>query len=768
MNRIFHLLRWHFRHYRWLIGGILLVTLVLASVPMLGLTTRATEPVFFLSLVPYLAGAALLCTLLIHSQPHTGSDSFWMTRAFTRREFLAAQYLVLFLVLALPCLIILCAHAIWMEGSVLSAIQIWLLLLGIMSVIFAAAVLTSNVFFAAGLLFAAYLIVGVSAVTLENSYQGFDFNEWTIFVSFPLCGLVALLITRFSRHRLRTSLLLFIIFPLLIPAISVSMPRFMKQNDTLPAKDSIRISFRDDPGESTDALSFSSNTLVETANKNILIVPTEARVKLKDTRYTIGYWQTEIEAAAPDAILRHFPADALIKSSNPTMEQYRISSGRGITMTNANGTYQTKVMSIDSPVEGEVSAQVYEVFPLEAIPLREGERSIREGHSIKVNTIDRNSINQVVTFTLKRFGKDPLISRRSEDIYSVVLFSPSAKSGVYGDVNEFYGRGTFSPVVDGRTDSLRLPLNRTFTEADDVEMHVFVIRKLDRTLKTSMTFQPGNYPIGQGGRGENDPHLTSIKDLDAFTEAWIAEALSAGSNRSNNALRKSLLARTDSELAILLEAMLEKKVPLGLFEQCFRGRKDASRLPVDRLIALAPEHPVLFDIVMRHKKSDKGVSAAAALLKSSDAIFPPSVSILAARSEDENLLPKLREQFLASKTELNKFHDALEPWMDEKELQEMVDTAWRKAEVEIISAYRIAATASEYGYRDALISLMTSMESQSPKQRANTDQFKEIKAQVYLTPEQKEWDGVKLAKWMSDMAGDFKYSPESKGWFAEP
>ena len=767
MKRILHLLRWHLSHYRWLVAGILLVTIVLASIPLLGIATRDAEPVFFLSLIPYLGGAALLCTMLVHSQPHTGSDSFWMTRAFSRREFLVAQYLVLFLVLAAPSLFTLCVHAVWMDGSVFTAIQVWLILFGMMSAIFAAAVLTSNVFYTSALVFAAFFVFGFTADALDTRIEGLDFNPRTIFISFPLCGLIALLISGIFRYRLWTGRALFVAFALLIPAIGLSMPQFMKRIEMLSSIKSISLSFRDDPGDSPDALSFISNTLVEAGNKNLLIVPTQARVVSESKSYVLDYWDVEIASLAPDAILRHFPSDAMIRAQYSSIGSSSLESGLGMRIRNESGSRSTREMKIDTETEGEVWSDVYEVLPLGVIPFQEGERSTREGHSIQVHTIKKSATKQEVEFTLERFGTEGLFPRSGDTHYSIVLFSPSAGSGVCGEINEFYGRGTYSPVVEGRTDTLAFPLNGTFTEADDVEMHVFMICSLRQRLHSAMKFQPGIYQSNDGSRKGSDPDFASIKDLDTFTDSWLEKALSPGANHVKNQSRESLLARSDSELETILKTMVGRDVPLLLFEECFRGRKSAARLPIDLLVDLAPEHPVLFDLVMRHKKSGKGVPAADALLKSSDAIFPPGVSILAARSGDETLVPKLKEQFLASKTELNRFHDALEPLIDEKELAEMIDITWRKAEVEIISDYRIAPTASRYGHRGALASLIISMESQSPKQRPNTDQFKEIKAQINLSPEQGKWDEAKLAKWISDRAGDFQYSPESRKWFAE-
>ena len=717
MKRILHLLRWHLSHYRWLVAGILLVTVVLASVPLLGIPTRSAETVFFLSLFPYLGGAALLCTMLVHSQPHTGSDSFWMTRAFSRREFLVAQYLVLFLVLGMPSLLTLCVHAVWMDGSVITAIQVWLILIGTMSAIFAAAVLTSNVFYTSALVFAAFCVFGFSADALDTRIDGLDFNKYTIFISFPLCGLIALLLSGLFRYRLWTGRALFIAFALLIPAIGLSMPRFMKQIEVLPPMDTISLSLRDDPGDSPDALSFISNTLVETGNKNLLVVPAHARVVAGSKSYALDYWDVEIASLAPDAILRHFPSDATIRTQYSRIGSSGLEPGMGIRIRNSSGSRATREMKIDAETEGEVWSNVYEVVPLGVVPLREGESSTGEGYSLQLHTIKKSATAQEVEFTLERFGTEGLFPMRGSLPCSVVLFSPSAKSGVYGELDDFYGSGTFSPVVAGRTDTLDFPLSRTFTEADDVEMHVFMIRPSSQLLHTTMKFQPGIYLSDDGSSKGSDPDLGSIKDLDAFTDSWLERALSPGANRVKNQSRESLLARSDSELETILKTMVERKVPLSLFEECFRGRKSVARLSIDLLVDLAPEHPVLFDLVMRHKKSGKGVPAAVALLNSSDAIFPPSVSILAARSGDKTLVPKLKEQFLASKTELNRFHDALEPLVDEEELAEMIDITWRKAEVRIISAYRIAPTASRYGHRGALISLITSMESRSPKQR---------------------------------------------------
>ena len=499
MKRVAHLLAYLIRRqFSWVALFWILVATLVACVHWELLNAI---------LLGALGMSALIIVARIHDHLSGGyGEGVLRNRPVEKKHLLVAELVFLFWALILPVMVGIVVVLISYEARVASYTTSLILLAFVTSQVvlwYVAGKLSKSFFGALMLILFHYLPVLFlwAIVEIRNNHASI---EVTVFLVLGVVGFLSLLLVVLPFLR-RTKVVLFVgIAGVLFFAMSgiewdrnkaagVGPDRYREKLLGKPPgpEETISVGFAETPPADADAMKDSHWYFFNISSERTdeIFVPTSFLgspfTGSREVHYFHYLWQEVRKVMLGDVILRNLPAGTELRGREQNWRSYQA----------AFASKEAKIVRVREEKEALLFGQKHRLIPVGQLPLKVGSSSAAEGYRASIREVDFRTTKLLVQVQVG-WAIDALMKTKRKGFRTAwVLYSPSAQRGVLTTGNMNHPRKGFqTKVIRTYRESLSFPLPETFTEENDLELHVFYLEEGER-LKFDVSIPPGEYSV---------------------------------------------------------------------------------------------------------------------------------------------------------------------------------------------------------------------------------------------------------------------------------
>ncbi|MEM1222155.1 MAG: hypothetical protein AAGH40_05275 [Verrucomicrobiota bacterium] len=390
---IFHLFKWQLRQQRILIplnAAIIILFLLAQSLHQPGDMWDAilVIGIWFLGI-----GVALLIDRLAHSQPFTGTESFWMTRPFNRQSLVYSQVLLIIVFVALPVLLGMCWHTFQLDGNgvhYLMDLCVWGMLISGLLYIYAISIVTPHFIGSAILLILSQIIMWVP-LSLINPYASDDI----LIILYPIFGLITIFsLIAFCKRITRVRYV--------ILTLAALVPIFVVQFEEIYLKDllsnkTVEVEIRPFPDTEQVFTHASYYFPIQFTNlpNDAIAQPQYFNINTqKKISYSGRFSERNLHGIFADRIITLFPEAKEVVSLAPIpKERYRTDLRAG----SQKELTSVEQFTLKEPTKFQSQINFYSYRHVGGLPLKKGATWIQNGLKARVKEVKKITSETIVT-----------------------------------------------------------------------------------------------------------------------------------------------------------------------------------------------------------------------------------------------------------------------------------------------------------------------------------------------------------------------------------
>lgn len=493
MRTLLHLFKWQIRQHRslLLINSAVLALILIAP---LVINSEALSSITLIGKILALLTFCILAGNMIHTQPYTGSESFWMTRPITRRKLLGAQCLLLLLWIAVPTLLGMLAITFHLDGEAthyLGTLLTWGIYMALLCFVFAIAITTPNPLVSLVVLFSIMLLTGFAAFSVKSVSSNRSPNPDTLVFLVPILGLLVLFGTALFIKKLTIARLLIIGLGVSVIPLQSAWRLFhlwQQESDLISNPSQIEIGPEPDPDADLSETSYFYPVQFTSNETNRITIPWHLWLK-SDTgeliQKSFGRESTFIHPFFTDKMRIFFP-DAEDIVSTDKMPPSLDTSGNEF--KNRKGEHLDTV-SFREEAKAQLGLKEYSMQHVGGFSVFETASKSESGLKVTIHdTSDQKGLTQI-KYTLQANVAVDIYAKQRGSVY-IALYDPKTKQLIIQLNQVDHLRNQAYSLVSAGTDStLSIPSSLI---TPDTKLHFFLVDELsDYYIVT--TAQPGTY-----------------------------------------------------------------------------------------------------------------------------------------------------------------------------------------------------------------------------------------------------------------------------------